>query len=210
MNTYASHQPNELSEGGGGRAFHALLESRALNAHCDPETCDPGSAAKLFLPPVQHDDVDRGMQRPLPAGYRAWMRGFSAARAEWREQREQAPGHGFQVDVREWVERCFGREIADDRLERCHRFIEEALELAQAAGMPRKHAHQLVEYVYGRPEGELRQELGGVMVTLAAWASAFNLCMRTAGSDELQRVWGKIDEIRRKQAAKKAPGGPLP
>ncbi len=43
-------------------------------------------------------------------------------------------------------------------------------ELVQAVGTSREDALRLVEYVYTRPVGELRQEIGGVMVTLAALA----------------------------------------
>lgn len=97
---------------------------------------------------------------------------------------------------------CFGEEISQDRVERNHRFIEEALELVQACGMPKEEAHQLVEYVYGRPVGEPHQEVGGVMITLAALCLARCLDMHVAGEDELARIWQKIDKIRAKQATK--------
>ena len=38
----------------------------------------------------------------------------------------------FQSRVNNWTLACFGHEIAGDRVERNHRFIEEALELVQA------------------------------------------------------------------------------
>src|SRR4051794_3958497 len=38
----------------------------------------------------------------------------------------------FQPRVQPWLVACFGAEIAGDRIERNHRFIEEALELVQA------------------------------------------------------------------------------
>ncbi|KAA5604440.1 hypothetical protein F1188_16070 [Roseospira marina] len=115
----------------------------------------------------------------------------------------------FQGAVAPWVEACFGKEIANDRTERNHRFLEEALELVQAAGCTATEAHQLVDYVFGRPVGELEQEIGGVMVTLASLCLAHDVCMHTCGVTELTRVWGKIDRIRAKQAAKPA-FGPLP
>ena len=40
----------------------------------------------------------------------------------------------FQSRVNNWTLACFGHEITGDRLERNHRFIEEALELVQALG----------------------------------------------------------------------------
>ncbi|MGA2491867.1 MAG: hypothetical protein ABSF67_02825 [Roseiarcus sp.] len=108
----------------------------------------------------------------------------------------------FQARVREWSVACFGEAIADDGTERCHRFLEEALELVQALGSTRSEAHQLVDYVFGRPIGEPAQETGGVMVTLAALCAAFGLQMSSAGETELARVWTVIDKVRAKQAAK--------
>ena len=90
----------------------------------------------------------------------------------------------------------------DDGTERNHRFLEEALELVQSLGCTQSEAHQLVGYVYGRPVGEPVQELGGVMVTLAALASCHDMDFEEAGETELARVWSKIDVIRAKQLAK--------
>lgn len=97
---------------------------------------------------------------------------------------------------------CFGAMIAGDREERNHRFLEEALELVQACGCTASEAHQLVDYTYGRPTGEPPQEVGGVMVTLAALCLANGLDMHAAGEAELARVWTKVEQIRAKQAAK--------
>lgn len=105
---------------------------------------------------------------------------------------------------------CFGAEITNDKTERNYRFLEEALELVQSNNCTREDAHALVEYVYDRPAGDLRQELGGAMVTLAALADALRIEMEDCGSQELDRVWGKIKEIREKQASKKIKSGPLP
>ncbi len=108
----------------------------------------------------------------------------------------------FQQRVKPWMDACFGPEISADRIERNHRFIEEALELVQANGCTQSEAHQLVDYVYGRDQGEINQEVGGVMVTLAALCLASGYDMHSAGETELARVWQKIDKIRAKQAAK--------
>lgn len=97
---------------------------------------------------------------------------------------------------------CFGARIAADAQERNHRFLEEALELVQACGATQSEAHQLVDYVYGRPIGEKAQEVGGVMVTLAALCLAQDLNMHAAGETELARIWTKVEAIRAKQAAK--------
>lgn len=108
----------------------------------------------------------------------------------------------FQRRVREWVVACFGADVADDRAERSHRFVEEALELVQSLGCTREDCLRLVDYVYGRPAGEPFQEVGGVMTTLAALCAANGLDLESAAEAELARVWTKLEQIRAKQAAK--------
>lgn len=108
----------------------------------------------------------------------------------------------FQDRVHPWMMACFGEEISADRKERNHRFFEEGTELVQSTGMTRSEAHQLVDYVYNRPVGEPAQEVGGVMVTLAALCLANGLDMHDAAEVELARIWTKVDVIRAKQAAK--------
>ena len=111
-------------------------------------------------------------------------------------------GGSFQNRVDPWLIACFGAVIARDKQERAHRFLEEALELVQAAGCTAHEAHQLVDYVYGRPAGEMAQEVGGVMTTLAAFCLAHGLDMHEAGEAELARIWTRVEKIRAKQAAK--------
>ena len=108
----------------------------------------------------------------------------------------------LQNKVGEWMIACFGHEIAGDKLERCHRFLEEALELVQSLDMPRDHAVALIDYTYNRERGETGQEVGGVMLTLAALCNATGYDLDTESIRELNRVWTKVDEIRAKQAAK--------
>lgn len=108
----------------------------------------------------------------------------------------------FQAQVKPWMDKCFGSEISDDAVERNHRFLEESLELIQACGCSVSEAHQLVDYVFNRPTGEKPQEVGGVMVTLAALCLAQELDMHVCGDAELERIWTKVDQIRSKQVAK--------
>jgi hypothetical protein len=104
---------------------------------------------------------------------------------------------------------CFGPNVALDRVERLHRFLEEALELAQSAGCSRQDAASLVNYVFARPPGDLHDEVGGVMVTLAGLCEASGVDMADAGERELARVWNRTEEIRAKRARKPV-GSPLP
>lgn len=115
----------------------------------------------------------------------------------------QTPGaDSYQQRVKPWMLACFGAKISADKTERNHRFFEEATELVQACGMSQSEAHQLVDYVYGRPIGEKVQEVGGVMITLAALCLAQDIDMQEAGEIELTRIWTKVEQIRKKQAAK--------
>ncbi len=118
----------------------------------------------------------------------------------------------YQHRVSRWMYECFGDGISYDRKERGFRFLEEALELGQAIGMSATEAHQLVDYVYGRETGEIQQEVGGVMVTLAALASACRLNLENCGEAELERCWDNIAKIRAKHQDKvlRTPHSPLP
>lgn len=108
----------------------------------------------------------------------------------------------FQQRVLEWMMACFSMEICRNQTERNHRFLEESLELVQSLGCTASEAHQLVDYVFNRPAGDPEQELGGVMVTVAALCFPNNLDMDEAAETELVRIWTKIEKIRAKQAAK--------
>lgn len=108
----------------------------------------------------------------------------------------------FQARVRTWVEAAFGEDVAEDKTERNHRFLEEALELVQTCGCTASEAHQLVDYVYSRPAGTLTEEVGGTMTTLMALCAAQGVSAEYCGEQELTCNWTRIDAIRAKQAAK--------
>ncbi|UNZ49479.1 hypothetical protein [Agrobacterium tumefaciens] len=115
----------------------------------------------------------------------------------------------FQDGVAQWLLECFGPVLTADKTERADRFIEEALELVQSVDYPAERVMALLSYVYGRPAGEPRQEVGGTMVTLAAFCVSHDIDMDEAAKTELARVWTKIEAIRAKQAAKPT-GSALP
>lgn len=72
----------------------------------------------------------------------------------------------------------------------------------QSLGCSKSEAMQLVDYVYGRDIGDPPQEVGGVVITLAALCLASDLNMYECGETELARIWTKVEKIRAKQAAK--------
>jgi hypothetical protein len=115
----------------------------------------------------------------------------------------------FQTRVLAWLMQTFDMETCQSVVERNHRFLEESLELVQSMGCTASEAHMLVDYTFGRPMGDPKQEVGGVMVTLAALCAAANMSMSDCGDAELARCWQHIDLIRAKQKLK-PPRSPLP
>ncbi len=115
----------------------------------------------------------------------------------------------FQSRVRPWLVACFGEDFDQEHHAREARFIEEAIELFQARGRSFDELISVAKYVYSRPVGEVRQEVGGVMTTLAALCIISKIDMHEAGEAELARIWTKVEAIREKQA-RKPRHSPLP
>lgn len=116
----------------------------------------------------------------------------------------------FQARATKWAAECLGEASALSAKERAFRFLEEALELFQACGGESRHVDELARYVFGRPVGDIHQEIGGVQVTLATLASALGEDAAMAGEDELSRCHAKAADIRRKANAKTDSESPLP
>lgn len=114
----------------------------------------------------------------------------------------------FQDEVAEWCIECFGEEIANDPHERCARLLEEVCELVQSIGLDQSHAMNVLLDAFSRPRGKPTQEVGGVMVTLAALCAATTMDMERCAFDELRRITRPdvIVHIRAKNAAKQARG----
>lgn len=115
----------------------------------------------------------------------------------------------YQKRAGDWASACFGEDAAINHFHRRNRFIEEAIELHQAAGGTADEIIQLVTHVYNKPTGDPHQEVGGAMVTLATLCNALGVDLLHAGEDELARVWEEFPRIRAKQASAQA-GSPLP
>ncbi|CAB5514585.1 hypothetical protein ACOTHJ_12850 [Achromobacter xylosoxidans] len=110
----------------------------------------------------------------------------------------------FQAQVTAWLVHCFGPEVLQDVQERSDRFLEEGIELYQALGGNRANAHELVDYVFGRPVGEPQLEVGGVALTLAGLCTAAGIQLSDAAQAELSRVSAPelVARVRAKRAAR--------
>jgi hypothetical protein len=122
------------------------------------------------------------------------------------------PIEDYQSGVGNWMLHCFNEQVAADKVERNHRFLEEALELMQAGGGTAADAHALVEYVFNRPTGDVEQEVGGTMVCLAALCTAHGISMTDGGEKELARNWANAEKIHAKWLKKsiRSDASPLP
>ncbi len=116
------------------------------------------------------------------------------------------PAQSFQDDVATWMGQCFPSSLSSNMTERGDRLLEEVLELLQAHGYDSARVPTLVNYVFGRPVGEPAQEVGGVMVTLAAYCSVAGLSVQANGQAELDRIIQPevMARIRAKQESKNA------
>jgi NTP pyrophosphatase (non-canonical NTP hydrolase) len=118
----------------------------------------------------------------------------------------------FQYSADRWARECFPPEVVNDKVERALRLLEEAMELAQASGVTQDHAERLVRYTFSRPVGDVQQEVGGVMVTLAVLCNAHEVDMTHAGWAEFDRIDKPeiMDCIRQKQVTKRIATGYAP
>ncbi len=116
-------------------------------------------------------------------------------------QRQNTTGP-FQERTVEWAHVCLGKDMLYNKTERNHRLLEETLETVQAAKCTASEAHQIVDYVFSRPVGDLPQEVGGMMNCLALFCTAHDLDMIKCAEDELERVWQIIEKIKTKRATK--------
>lgn len=101
---------------------------------------------------------------------------------EWRDQRQSLVGN--------WCLLAFGPDCGSVP-HRGLRMLEEALETGQVAGVTKEKAMACLEYVYSRPVGDLKQELGGLGVTVLALAHAAHISADMAERDEVLRVLSK-------------------
>ena len=89
-----------------------------------------------------------------------------------------------------WAIETFGN-VAKNRDERAARLVEEAIELAQAEGVPLDVIERIAHHVYSKPPGDPIAELQGVALTLDACAENLGDTVQAATWRELVRVTGR-------------------
>ncbi len=115
------------------------------------------------------------------------MRVFDPAPVTVRDEDGWTMGH-FQTRIESWMRGVFGDASHDDQRERTLRFLEEAIELAQAVGLTESDVGVVTDYVYNRPVGQPAQEVGGVMITLAALCEKTQINLEAAAITEFHRI----------------------
>jgi hypothetical protein len=112
----------------------------------------------------------------------------------------------LQDHVKVWLEKVLPGQVFDVKT-RAARFLEEAAEAAQAAGLEQEDAYRVIEQVYDRPRGIIDHELGSSLTTLCALATAADIDLQIAAYGEINRMETPeiIDKVRRRQAEKVNP-----
>ena len=110
----------------------------------------------------------------------------------------------FDRRATQWAREAFGNTVVDNQRERAARFIEEAIELAQAVDLVEEEVVDIAYSVYCKPMGEVAQEIGGTMVTLGVLTRIMQLDLETCAEKELLRCHAKIQDIRERNKNKKS------
>lgn len=87
-----------------------------------------------------------------------------------------------------WARETFTAQVAMNPAERMMRFVEEAIELANACDVPRVTVERIVNRVYERSPGNIEQEAAQCQVTLELWAKVAKLDLERAATREFERV----------------------
>lgn len=95
----------------------------------------------------------------------------------------------------DWAVRSFGTHNTNHLPMRALRLAEEAIELAQAHGLPKEKMQHLVDVVYSRPIGNPYKELGGVLMCVNVMSAAQKLDPEGIFADELNRCLSKTPEF---------------
>ena len=118
-----------------------------------------------------------------------------------------SPRDERQAAVAAWVAAAFVINQVNDVHQTAVRLLEEAIELYQAAGGHPDMAMDLVDYIFHRPVGELKRELGGLGITLLAMAEAAGVSADECEKAEFARVLSKpLEHFKKRNEEKNAAG----
>ncbi len=107
-----------------------------------------------------------------------------------------------QSVVLNWAKRVLGDEAASVK-ERALRILEEAIEVAQAAGVGEDTTNRMVARVFYRQTGNLQAEVGGLLVTALAMCEAIGVDGDELERDEMERILSLSEDfVREKHQAK--------
>lgn len=159
-----------------------------------------GNDKKETIAKCPYDTTD--VKDPKQSKFNTWLHNAQIMCEIYNARLGVVSSIGFQARVNDWLIDCLGETSVANKMERNARILEEALELVQSLDYNEASAHEMVGYVYGRDKGEPSQEVGGVMVSLAALCTTNNIDMLASGEIELKRCNLNKELIRKKQAAK--------
>lgn len=101
-----------------------------------------------------------------------------------------------------WLTATFDRAICFSKEERGLRFLEEALELAQATGVSAEKAQRLLQVVYAKEPGAVQAEVGDALNTLLCLAARYKMDLTGQHAKTLKRNWAIQDQIAEKWRTK--------
>ena len=97
---------------------------------------------------------------------------------------------------------CYGIENTFSKRERALRFGEEAIELLQTTGLTKEDIINLIEYVYRKNPGEVKDEFAGAQLTLLALANSFGVYLDDEADNNLELVNKNMPMIIKKYCKK--------
>lgn len=93
-----------------------------------------------------------------------------------------------EKDMAAWVEETFGAQSQRNKRERAVRFLEEALELAQASGVGAHMVQHIIHRVFSKPADNPVLELRQCVSTLMALAHEYDVTLQECADVEFKRM----------------------
>jgi len=106
--------------------------------------------------------------------------------------------YNLQAKAAAWNMETFGEEVFTSKEERALRILEEALELAQASGVPTHMVNRLVEHVYTKPAGGPVTEIADVFFCTLVAAASWGVDLGQLGYEANNKARLLRDTIRQK------------